>query len=148
MTERSIKTDHVLAFHHRIDLVNLMEHFMNHDQVQPMEKCVQVLGYDGVLYKVLVAKLYPEFPMAIGETDGPVLPLLWRTRLAAAYRVEGSKLVEVSGPIDGLHSRISSDKSAALGEYLATIVSQFQVFDGKFGLELGRKLNRKSISST
>ena len=62
MTERALKTDHVLVFHHRIDLVNLMEHFMNHDQVKPLEECVQILGFDGVLYKVVVAKLYPEFP--------------------------------------------------------------------------------------
>lgn len=54
---------------------------------------------------------------------------------------EGSKLIEVSSPMDGLHSRISSDKSAALGEYLATIVSQFRVFDGRFGFQLGRKSN-------
>lgn len=136
-----MKTDHVLVFQHRIDLEYLMEHFMNHDQVAPMSECVQILGYDGVLYKVLVAKLYPEFPHPISKGDGPVLPLLWRTKLAAAYRVEGSKLIEVSSPMDGLHSRISSDKSAALGEYLATIVSQFRVFSGRFGFQLGRKSN-------
>lgn len=142
MTGRAIKTDHVLAFHHRTDLVNLMEHFMNHDQVKPLEECVQVLGFDGVLYKVVVAKLYPELPMMVSDEEGPVLPLLWRTRLAAAYRVEGNKLVEVSGPVDGLHSRISNDKSVALGEYLATIYTSFKVFDGRFGLQLGRKHSR------
>lgn len=139
MKERALKTDHVLVFHHRIDLVNLMEHFMNHDQVKPLEECVQILGFEGVLYKVVVAKLYPELPMSVSDAEGPVLPLLWRTRLAAAYRVEGNKLIEISGPVDGLHSRISSDKSAALGEYLATIYTNFQIFDGKFGLHLGRK---------
>lgn len=141
MKERALKTDHVLVFHHRIDLVNLMEHFMNHDQVKPLEECVQILGFDGVLYKVVVAKLYPEFPISVAGEDGPVLPLLWRTRLGAAYRVKDNKLVSVAAPLDGLHSRISDDKCAALGEYLATIIPSFRVFDGKFGFELGKRLS-------
>jgi len=140
MTKREMKTDHVLVFHHRIDLAHYMEHYMNHDQVQSMNECVQVLGFDGVLYKVLVAKLYPSYPGCIEETDGPLLPLLWRTKLAAAYRVEDNKLVEIPGPeANSIYLRISSDKSAALGEYLATIVPQFKVFSGRFGFQLGRK---------
>lgn len=142
MKDRDVKIDHVLVFQHRIDLVGLMEHFMNHDHAQSMEKCVQVLGYDGVMYKVLVAKLYPSFPHPIDEGHGPVLPLLWRTKLAAAYRIEDGKLIEVSSSPSGLYSRISSDKSASLGEYLTEIVPQFKVFTGQFGFQMGRRKTR------
>ena len=139
MSVRAVKTDHVLVFQHRIDLIELMHFYTNQDQVESMTECVQVLGFGGVLYKVLVAKLHPSYPGSIEEDDGLLLPLLWRTKLAAAYRVEDNKLVEIPESPGPLHSRISSDKSAALGEYLATIISEFKVFSGRFGLQLGRK---------
>ncbi|MNQ70732.1 hypothetical protein D3C85_853770 [compost metagenome] len=134
-----MKTPHVLVFHHSVDLVYLQDFFLNAEYHEELERCTTVLGVDTDLYKVVVAELHRPLNLPGLEGNDPMLPLLWRTKLFAAYHVEDGKLIKIlhKGE-DGENFLTCKGDADRMGEFLAQFLPKMQVYTGRFGIKLGR----------
>jgi len=138
-----IKADHVLVFPPRIDLAHMMNFFGNGEFVPEIEKCSSVVGFDDLLYKVVVARIYLPWKFhELPHTD-PQIPLLWHRKLVAAYRIEYGKLVKIfhEQDKDGSLCELFDMKSEGerLGDSLTDVVSTMQVYTGPFGTRMLRE---------
>ncbi|MNT63553.1 hypothetical protein D3C72_2013790 [compost metagenome] len=104
-----------------------------------MEKCTTILGVDTDLYKVVVTELQSPMKLPGLEDNKIMLPLLWQTKLFAAYHIEDGKLVKIlhKGE-DGENFLTCKGDADRMGEFLAQFLPKMQVYTGRFGIKLGR----------
>lgn len=128
----SIKTDYVLAFSHRADLEKLLRYHLNSEFVEELGKCVNIIGFEDQLYKVVRGRLNPPMDLPCLRCNNPMLPYLWHSSLVAAYSLEDGKLARV----------LPEKGEDRLGAFLSDVVATMQTYTGPFGIRSWSERNK------
>ena len=129
---KSPRYKHILVFPHRTDLLHMLSVYCNEEHQPALAECINTIGFEGALIQLVVAEL--PLPMQINEKinqEDPALPLLWRNKLLAAYRLEEGGYLKTI-----LHKETDGE---ALRVFLCNIIDHMPVYTGPIGFQLGKQ---------
>lgn len=120
------KLKHVLMYPHRTDLSQRLCDFRREAHLEAFVECVNILGFDGVLYKLLTVDL--PYPMEIAGPKDLMLHPDWRKGLIAAYKLEdGQVRTVIPHPEDDRKMRL----------FFNTFIDHLPAYTGPMGYAIG-----------
>lgn len=120
------KLKHVLMYPHRTDLSQRLCNFGREAHLEAFVECVNVLGFDGVLYKFLTVDL--PHPMEVAGPKDLMLHPDWRKDLLSAYKLE-------DGQVRTVVPRSENDRGLRL--FINTIIDHLPSYSGPMGYAIG-----------